>query len=225
MSMDFTPFFKKYEELVITVDSVFESVKKEYPECVKCQIGCSDCCHALFDLTLIETIYISHHFNKKFQGQEREQLIDRASRSDRDIYKIKREAYKSLESGKHEDEILTDMAQERARCSLLNEQDNCDLYEYRPITCRFYGIPTSIAGKGYTCGISGFVPGTQYPTVNLDVIHQKLYEISGELVKGIQSRYLRMADMLVPVSMAVITTYNENYLGVGIEGKEGEKNE
>jgi Fe-S-cluster containining protein len=214
---DFTPFFKQYEELLATVNAVFERVKGEYPECVKCKIGCSDCCYALFDLTLIEALYISHHFNKQFSGNPKERLLEKADRADREVYKIKRSAYKDLEQGKSEDEILNHIAGLRVQCPLLDDEDQCSLYEYRPITCRFYGIPTAIGGKAHTCGKSGFVEGEQYPTVNLDIIHQKLYEISEELVKAIQSRYTKMADMLVPVSMAMLTDYNDEYLGIGDE--------
>ena len=217
MDIDFTPYFKTYEELLIVVDSVFDRVKTEYPECVTCGIGCSDCCHALFDLTLIEALYINHHLEKSFEGQKRERLIEKANRADRDIYKLKRKAYKELESGRSEDDILTDMARERVRCPLLNEEEKCDLYKHRPITCRFYGIPTAIGGKGHTCGISGFVQGQPYPTVSLDTIHRRLYDMSDELVKGIGSRHLKMAELLVPLSMAMITTYNEVYLGLADE--------
>ena len=220
MNIDFTPFFKKYEELLIVVDSVFDRIKEEYPDCVKCGVGCSDCCYALFDLTLIEALYINHHFNNIYKDGKREQLVESASRADRDIYKIKKKAYKDLESGKDENRILEEMAEERAKCPLLDDEEKCVLYKYRPITCRFYGIPTSIGGRGHTCGISGFVQGEQYPTVNLDTIHKKLYEISDELVRGIQSKYIKMADMLVPLSMAMITDYDAVYLGIADEKEE-----
>jgi hypothetical protein len=59
MKIDFTPYFEKYQEIVKQVDELFERVQKEHPECVTCEIKCSDCCHALFDLTLIEAIYIN----------------------------------------------------------------------------------------------------------------------------------------------------------------------
>jgi len=220
LNTDFTPFFEKYEELLAKANSAFGQVKTQHPECVTCQIGCSDCCYALFDLTLIEALYINHHFNKKFEGKEKNRLIEKADQADRSVYKIKRKAYKDFESGKSEDDILTEMAQERVRCPLLNEEDQCDLYEYRPVTCRLYGIPTAIGGKGHTCGKSGFVEGKPYPTVHLDIIHKRLYEISDDLIKTTGSKYLKMGDMLVPLSMALITVYDEQYLGIG-EAKEG----
>ena len=213
MNIDFTPFFEKYETVSAMADKVYERVKKEHPECVSCKTKCSDCCYALFDLTLIEALYINSKFNEKHDGKEKDALIDRSNKADRKIYKIKRRAYKDLEAGKEENEIIVGMAKERIRCPMLNEDDLCDLYEYRPITCRLYGIPTAINGIGHTCGLSGFVEGKEYPTVNLDIIQKKLYEISAELVKEIKSKYVKMAEMLVPLSMAVVTVYDEEYLG------------
>jgi len=220
MNIDFSPFFKKYEDIVMTAETVFDRVKKQYPEYVVCQVGCSDCCHALFDLTLIEAMYVAHQFNRKFQGADREKLIEKANRSDRELYKIKKKAYKDFEAGKSEDDILMEMAETRSRCPLLNEADQCDLYEYRPITCRFYGIPTAIAGTGHTCGKSGFVTGEQYPTVNLDILFRKLYELSAEFVTEVKSKYVKMSDILVPVSMAMLTEYDEVYLGLADEKDE-----
>lgn len=214
MDVDFSPFFQKYEALVAMADSLFERIKKEYPDCVKCKTECSDCCYALFDLSLIEALYLNHHFQKQFSGPEKEQLLEKANRADRLVYKLKRDAFKQLQKGKSETEILEQMAQERIRCPLLNDRDLCDLYTHRPITCRLYGIPTSIGGQGHTCGISGFEPGRQYPTVNIDALQKQLYDISEALVREIRSRHVKMADILVPVSMALLTDYNEEYLGL-----------
>jgi Fe-S-cluster containining protein len=204
-------------------DEAFARVEKEFPDCVKCQIKCADCCHALFDLTLIEAIYINHRFNQAFQGEERETLIERSNRADRKIHMIKKKAYDDKKSGKNDVEILMNLASERARCSLLNDEDLCELYEYRPITCRLYGIPTSVEGISHTCGQSDFAAGQKYPTVNLDIIQKKLYEISSEFVGQIKTKYIKMAEMLMPVSMAILTDYDEDYLGINNPDESEEK--
>jgi hypothetical protein len=41
-----------------------------------------------------------------------------------------------------------------------------------------------------------------------------LYDISSELAQEIQSRYPKLAELLVPISMALLTDYTEEYLGV-----------
>ncbi len=214
MKIDLDPFFLKYEALLKLADDTFEKIKAEFPDCVTCKITCADCCHALFDLSLIEALYINHHFNRMFSGDAKEKRLQVANEIDRKVYKLKRDAYKALEAGKDETDILMEMAEHRVRCPLLNNEDSCELYEYRPITCRIYGIPTSIGGKSHTCGITGFEEGKSYPTVAIDVLQKKLYDISAEFVESIRSRYTRMAEMLVPLSMALLTEYNAEYLGI-----------
>ncbi len=212
--IDFTPFFIEYEALVEMVDGVFSRVKEEHGSQVKCKTGCSDCCYALFDLTLIEAAYISTKFREMFADKDREDLIEKANRADRMVYKVKRDAHKAVKEGKNDVEILAKVGAERVRCPLLNLQDECDMYMHRPLTCRLYGIPTSINGMSHTCGSSGFEEGAQYATVNMDVIYKQLYKISDEFVRSIKTKHAKMADMLVPLSMAMLTEYNSIYLGV-----------
>jgi Fe-S-cluster containining protein len=214
MLFDFKPYFEKYEKLVAASDAAFERVKQAHAECVKCREGCADCCHAVFDLTLIEALYINDRFKQKFKGITKTELEEKANRADRLMAKIKRRAQNDLLAGRPEAEILADLARERVRCPLLNTKDLCDLYDYRPLTCRFYGIPTAIGGGGHTCGLSGFREGETYPTVNLDTIHTRLQELSAELIRDIKSRYIKLADILVPLSTALITEYDEIYFGL-----------
>ena len=212
--------FKKYEAIVNQVDSVFKKVQEQYPDCVKCKLECSDCCHALFDLSLVEALYINNKFLEELEIQKRAEIMEDANRTDRKIHQLKRSAFKSIESGKKsEEQILFEMAAERIKCPLLNEQNRCGLYNFRPITCRLYGIPTSFSGRGHTCGLSDFKEGESYPTVNLDAIHSKLYELSQEIVMVLKSKHVKMADILMPLSMALLTVFNEEYLGVG-DGKD-----
>ncbi len=212
--MNFEIFFKKYETFVKASDKIFEQVKKDYPECVKCVEGCSDCCHALFDIGLVEAIYINHKFREKYRGPQLEKFLEKINRIDRQIYKLKKKAFKDRQEGKDEDHILKEMAEVRVRCPLLNDSDRCDLYEYRPITCRVYGIPTAIGGQGHTCGLSGFKEGKDYPTANMDVFHKAMLNISQELVASIGSKYYGLPELLVPLSTALLTIYDEQYLGV-----------
>ncbi len=222
--MDFEPYFEKYKALVQQVDAVFEKVQEEFSECVVCEVGCSDCCHALFDLTLIEAMFIKSQFDALIPNEQRAKLIEKANVADRKVYKLKRGASKALQEGKPEAEILEDMARQKIRCPLLDDNNKCELYESRPITCRLYGIPTEIGGRAHTCGMSNFEQGKQYPTVKLDAIQKKLYEISLELSQDIKSRYPKLAEVLVPLSMALLTKYDEEYLGIKRdENVEGEK--
>ena len=214
MIPDLESFFEEYRLLAKTAEKTFEKIKNEYPDCVKCEIRCTDCCYAIFDISFIEAMYINQKFNTSFEGKAKYDLLEKANRIDRRLHKLKRNAYKEFEGGKDENAILMEISKVKVRCPLLNEDDQCDLYDARPITCRLYGIPTAIGGTGRTCGLSGFEPGGSYPTVQLEKIHQRLYDISNAMVKDMHSKHVRMAEIIMPVSMALLTDFNEEYLGI-----------
>jgi len=212
--MDLKEHFVKYEALVQIVDAVFDRVKKDFPKEVFCREKCSDCCYAIFDLTLIEALYLKDKFLKKFAGKEKNDLIQVADKTDRVLTKMKRNAYKEIKNGADQLEIVGKMSQERIRCPLLGENDLCVMYESRPITCRVYGIPTSTAGASHICGRTNFIQGKPYPTLNMDKIYTQLQLFSAQLIKDIKSDNIKMHEMLIPVSMALVTDFNEDYLGV-----------
>ncbi|MBU1003961.1 MAG: YkgJ family cysteine cluster protein [Proteobacteria bacterium] len=214
MELDFSDFFKKYERLVAEVDKAFGQVQAQHGECINCGEGCSDCCHAMFDLSLIEALYLNRKFNTTFEGQRRSELLDRADKADRRGYKIKREAFHLSREGARTSEILEAIAKARVRCPLLGADDKCELYDARPITCRLYGIPTSIGGKAHTCGKAGFKEGVQYPTVQIEKLQDRLAILSDEFVRSLRTKYSRLAETYVPVSMALMNKYDSEYLGI-----------
>lgn len=214
MALDLKKHFVKYEALVQVVDGVFEKVKKEYPEEVFCREKCSDCCYAIFDLTLIEALYLKSKFLEKFEGKEKNDLMELADKTDRALAKMKRDAFKEVKKGGDQINVVGKMSQERVRCPLLADNNLCVLYENRPITCRVYGIPISTLGASHICGRTNFKQGEPYPTLNMDKIYTQLQLLSAELIKDIKSQNIKMHDMLIPVSMAIVTDMNEEYLGV-----------
>lgn len=214
MAIDFTEYFERYEAVVAEVDAVFNKFETEMGELVKCGKGCSDCCYALFDITLPEAIYINKKFNEKFSGMERSTIMQRADQADRQIHKLKRKVFKATQEGRPATEILMEVSKARVRCPMLNDDNLCSIYEMRPITCRLYGVPTSIGGEAHTCNQAGFKGGEKYPTVNMDIIIDRLIGIGTDLQKGIGSRFKELGEMLLPLSMALVTDYNEEYLGV-----------
>ena len=212
--MDLKKHFVKYEALVQIADAVFERVKKEFPKEVFCREKCSDCCYAIFDLTLIEALYLNDKFLQTFSGKSKNDLVEIAGKTDRVLVKMKRNAYKEVKKGADELEIVAKMSQERIRCPLLGEDNLCVMYEHRPITCRIYGIPTSTAGASHICGRTNFIQGKPYPTMNMDKIYGQLQLLSAQLIQDINSEKIKMHEILIPVSMTLITEFTEDYLGV-----------
>ena len=214
MSLNLKEYFVKYEAVVEMVDGIFEKMKTDYPKEVFCRERCCDCCYALFDITMIEAAYLNHKFRERFSGKEKNRIIENAAKTDRALYKIKRDLYRESQEGKNEVELLAKAGAERVRCPLLGEDDLCLMYDVRPITCRLYGVPTSSAGMSHICGRTNFKEGEKYPTVNMDKINSQLQYITAEMLRDIKSKHVKMHEMLIPVSMALITDFNESYFGV-----------
>ena len=213
---DLTPFFERYEQHAREADALFERIRSEYPELVVCREQCSSCCHALFDLSLVEALYLNAEFQKRMpMGNERAAILDEADRADRQAARIKRKIFKESKDGRESNAILSDVAALSLRCPLLGKDDRCILYEVRPITCRLYGVPTAIGGKSHTCGKTGFKQGEKYPTVALDKMQHRLTALSEELAAFIGTAYSELSAMYVPVSSALLTEYDAAYLGIG----------
>ena len=213
--LDFSNTFEKYEALVAQADKIFAAVQAAHPDCVRCKIHCCDCCYAVFDLTLIESVYVNYHFSKSLTRRERRPILRRAEKADRKFYQIKHKLQKMyLRERKTQDEVLLHLAKERVACPLLNKENLCDLYVRRPITCRVYGVPTSIGGNTHICGKSAFKEGAAYPTVNLDNMNDRLIDLSKDLLKEIGSNSLKMHMSLVPVSAALMDTYDGEYFRI-----------
>lgn len=220
MLPDLTDIFSRYEAIRREADALFSHVTGKYPAETACHKGCSDCCHALFDLSLVEAMYINRAFNDAFpHSRERSRILELASETDRKLTKAKRELYNAQKNGESAGEIMRRAAVLRMPCPLLSEDSQCALYEHRPITCRLYGIPLAIGEDSHVCGQSGFGCGQRYPTVQLGKVQGRLEELSREIARAVGSRF-DLDEVYVPLSMALLTRYDDAYLGIGKAGAE-----
>ena len=154
------------DKFFAAIDQAFEAVRKAHPQAITCGKGCADCCHAVFDVSLVEAVNLQAHFqglDPTVQGE----IVAAAQEA--------RQAWAQIM------ESRLDPAVARIRCPLLDAQGACLCYAARPVNCRTYGIPTVIDGKGHVCGLSGFVQGKSYPTVNLASLQRILHDLSVQL--------------------------------------------
>ncbi len=216
MIPDLSDIFVRYEALVAEVDAIFAHIRNTHPDCVICEPGCSDCCNALFDLSLVEAMYINKAFTDNIAyGKERSDILSIAADLDRKAVRMKRDFYRAAKDGQDAQDIMSNAARMRLPCPLLNENLRCILYEKRPITCRLYGVPLNINGTGHVCGKTKFNKGTDYPTVNMGAIQTRLDGLSRDIAETCKSRFKELHQVYVPMSMALMTNYNEQYLGIG----------
>ncbi|MDR2744337.1 MAG: YkgJ family cysteine cluster protein [Desulfovibrio sp.] len=221
MLPDLSAVFEAYEQLRRRADALFARVRESDPDRVRCREGCSDCCHALFDLSLVEAMYINRAFLAAFEhGPRRSSIMSRAARADRDLARLKRDMYRAEKSGESPGAIMARAAGLKVPCPLLDEDSRCLMYAARPITCRVYGVPAVVAGLARVCGFSGFEKGKPCPAVYLDKIQTRLDELSREIKTAVNSRLSALHEVYVPLSTALLTDYDAAYLGAGPAKKE-----
>jgi len=197
--MKTAPLFRNYELLVDKADTAFRQIEKEHVECIKCERHCSDCCHAVFGLFLMEAAHLKQHFGQLNAEEIRETLL-RCNDTERALKRLE------VKLQRYEDDPQMQayvMAKERIRCPLLNENQDCILYSHRPITCRVYGIPTKIHGKARVCGKTGFKQGESYPIFNLDGVYRDLYLLSQEFLNSMEKGNTEKASLLISVSRTI----------------------
>jgi len=167
--------FRAYETLVARADRAFARVAGEYGALVRCRAGCDDCCHAVFGLFLIESVSLAYHV-RSLEGKQKEAAAENARRFDSGLAAV---------LAGHQAGAGGALGRARARCPLLGDDRRCLVYAGRPLTCRVYGIPTAIGGRGHVCGRSGVAKGGSYPTFNLDAANRELHRLSGRLLAAI----------------------------------------
>lgn len=178
--MDFSYLFEPYDRLVERADKSFARIAGEYPDCIACKPGCADCCHAVFGLFLIEAIFLKSDFDRLAEV-EKKAALERGVAAENELKTLER----TLEEFKDDSRMSAyAMAKARVRCPLLGDDDSCVLYDYRPITCRIYGIPTMIQGVPRICGSTGFKKDQPYPIFNMNGVQKELFLLSKDLLKN-----------------------------------------
>ncbi len=153
-------------EIYDQCDSAVDRIRQSYPELVPCRAGCTDCCHAVFDISVAEAAFLAERFKKMARALRRQ---------------AQKRAQKALNAWEREMRSGRPLALARIKCPLLSPDNLCLCYEARPVNCRTYGIPTAFNGQSHVCGLTGFKKGTTYTTLNLEPVQSALYELSRRL--------------------------------------------
>lgn len=133
---------EQYGSLLREVDSWFANCLRQYPEKITCQQGCSACCRGLFDITLLDAVYLKCGFEllpndlKSFILSKSEARLNAVSR----VYPDFVQPW-LLNSIPETDWDLIMPEEDEIPCVLLSESGQCLVYENRPMTCRLNGIP------------------------------------------------------------------------------------
>lgn len=202
--------FLQYADIARKADLLFKTIQEKYPASVKCRVRCCDCCHAIFGVFPIEAAYINYHFNH-LDRKVRRDALRRAERAEAEMLKVKDRLKVFEDDPKMK---VFGLGKQRVRCALLQDSEECALYEKRPIICRIYGVPYTLKKDNkelsYVCGISNFEEKASYPAVKLDNIYQQLVKLSTDMMT--EAGYLNpsaKANLMLPLARILRMPFEE----------------
>ena len=139
--VDLSPYFIEYEALVHKIDADLENVNDSYPLASSCGAENDDCCYRYIDLDLIEAIYLSNAMNRLLGSEVRIRVIQNANEIGRTTRKLMAQLNLTDTHIKAGNEALAKIYDGANILCALNNRHRCALYNYRPISCRLYGLP------------------------------------------------------------------------------------
>jgi Fe-S-cluster containining protein len=141
--------------LVQIMDTAFAEAAKSAGNLLVCKPGCSQCCHGAFVLNSLDTLRLRAGMdtiratNKplaaKIEGRAKAWIAEHGAQFPGDPQTG------VLGDSKIEEERFEDFDNEAACPALDPDTGKCDLYAWRPMTCRVFGPPVRM-GEGEELG-------------------------------------------------------------------------
>jgi Fe-S-cluster containining protein len=203
---------RRYVELVARADRLFRSVAEIHGELMACKPGCDDCCSVYFELNLIEAFYLSGMIRDNLSDFARSRVFARADRVE-PLFRHAGEILQGIaDRGPNREKDVEDAASKLKIPCPLNEDGTCVLYDHRPITCRVYGTPQRIGDRVVSCPKTGFRPGREYRSVDVNALQRELFDYSCDFLSDlIGTAPARPPGPLFTVPDAVRTVFDKDF--------------
>jgi len=133
---------ERYGQLLQEVDRWFSGCIRRHGDRIACGRGCSACCRGLFDITILDALYLRSGIDtlpEVVQRSLRLKALDRlAALTACNPSFVEPWTLNHIPEEEWE-ELMPE--EDETPCLLLAEDGSCLAYDQRPMTCRLNGIP------------------------------------------------------------------------------------
>ena len=139
-----------YRQLLAEVDVWFMACLQAGGTTLSCRSGCSSCCRALFDITLLDAWLLKEAF-VDLPSDVQKQILSRCRPRLSELRSRWPElSHPYLLNALPKEEWLAMPEEDQTPCPLLDERGYCLVYAARPLVCRLHGLPNiDISGEDY----------------------------------------------------------------------------
>jgi len=149
-SMD--DLLEEYRNLLARIDAWFDrSLVAAGPGRIACARGCSACCRGLFDITLLDALLLQQGF--RFLPESVQESALKKCRRRLDELRGRWPGFVApyLLNGMPDEEWTEMPEDDETPCPLLGEDGLCQVYPWRPMTCRLHGLPNiDLSGESFS---------------------------------------------------------------------------
>ena len=202
-----------YGRLLGEVDAWFQRCHGLYVDHIACHNGCSACCRGLFDVTLLDALYLKRGFDRLPEGQKTALAATAVHRLEQ-LSRVN-PAFNTpwLLNGIPEEEWDELMPEEdETPCLLLSPAGGCLVYDHRPMTCRLNGIPLidssgeEMFDEWCTLNFTGDDPRrfTELRFAFVDLFSRELL-LFQQMMAALTGRVRNEADLFIPAAVLLDT--------------------
>jgi Fe-S-cluster containining protein len=139
-------------ELVQIVDAAFTDAARRSGDWLVCRPGCTQCCHGVFEITLLDAERLRHGM-QELRQRDPERAARVQARATDAIARLSADFPGDVETGllDNDDEAFERFADDEPCPALDPTTGTCDVYAARPITCRVFGPPLKQEGGIAVC--------------------------------------------------------------------------
>ena len=194
------------QELIQIVNSALADAFQKSSKWLACKPGCSQCCHGVFAINQLDAIRLREGL-AKLETQDPERAA-RIRRRVRDTVVRLSEDYPGDPMSGILDEDDTDEAAKRwddfanaEPCPVLDPATGtCELYEYRPVTCRTFGPALKSDGDLGHCELC-FVGATEEEVIAQEM-HPDPDNLEAALVEELQRTTGECGETIIAFALA-----------------------
>ena len=151
------PLPRRDTELVQIVDKNLAEAARRAGPLLVCRVGCTQCCHGAFAINALDAIRLREGMEKMraFAPETAEAVTQRAKAWVAEFSKdFPGDATDGILGTSEEEQKRFDDFANDAPCPALDPATGkCDVYAWRPMTCRVFGPPVRALGEGDVAGL------------------------------------------------------------------------
>lgn len=199
-----------YYHLAQKIDDWFLRCCSSLPDIIACKRGCSGCCRGLFDITILDASLLRRGVMELNPAVRDTLELKARIRLDSLVTLLPTLSSPWFLNHLNDDYVAQQFASDDEPCIFLNNEGECLVYAFRPLTCRLHGIPAyDEDGECYSdehCSLNCIgvdLPHPHLARANFPAFFREEQRLLGAITNELFGFPVSRCDTLIPASVCI----------------------